>query len=623
MLAAVILAVSAVAAGAPVTAETPSGARVEWRRGETPILLVLPRPGEGWLDLAGRVAGGRSQAGALRAANPGVAAPLRGVRVRVPITLVRGESRAAAVIALFGADRRTPDGWAHVITAPWGGDGESWWELAEWFCGDGSRYPELREANPELGLFPSRGSRVLVPTDVLLPEFRRLPPNGPPARSQPMATPLPSLAATLAPGPVDQTYVRVETETVESSGRVAAVAVSPDPAPTRAEPAEQHQPTSSVPAEETRRNAADALEFAGDEAIYRLRVGEALYSAVVVRFTGLLDAVDVNATALELARRSGIADVRSIPVGYPVRIPFALLLPEYLPAAHPRRQAWESERKELQAIRRELRAANLKGIHVILDAGHGGADSGAVVGDVWESSYTYDVMERLKAVLERETQATVWLTVRDRLRPGPRQEDILPPSRTQRLLVDPPYDLSDPGIGVNLRWVLSNAILARLEKRKVKPERVAFVSIHADSLHPTVRGIMVYVPARSLRPARGPNPSSFLACREGKETKAPHFPPAFRSRSEALSMQLGESVVRAARKGEIAVHPYRPIRSSILRGGSRWVPAVLRYSRVPTSVLIEIGNLNNKEDREAVRSWRHREKLAHAIAVGLAEGFSR
>lgn len=614
MLAAVILAVSAVAAGAPVTARTPSGDRVEWRRGEVPVLLVLPRSGEGWLDLAERVAGGRSKAGALRAANPRFASPLRGVRVRVPITLLRGELRTSAFRALFSKDRRVPEGWVHEVAAPWDGDGESWWELAEWLCGDGSRYPALREANPDIGLFPPRGSRVIVPTELLTPEFRTLPPEGPPVRSA--ATPGPVRSTTLEPGPIDQTYVRVEAEHPVPEETAAGAAPTAGPAPTSV--------AAAAPPDPAGRDAGAApLEYLGDEAIYRLRAKEALYSAVVVRFTGLLDAADVNATALELARRSGIADVRSIPIGYPVRIPFAMLLPEYLPAGHPRRQAWELERKELAAIRRELRAANLDGIHVILDAGHGGADSGAAVGDVWESSYTYDVMERLKAVLERETKATVWLTVRDRLRPGPRHEDVLPPSRAQRVLVEPPYDLSDPTVGVNLRWVLSNAILARLAKRKVDAERVAFVSIHADSLHPTVRGIMVYVPARSLRPYRGPNPASFFACREGKESKAPRFPPAFRSRSEALSMQLGESVVRAARKAEIAVHPYQPIRSSVLRGGSRWVPAVLRYSRVPTSVLIEIGNLNNTQDRDAIQSWRHREKLAHAIAAGLAEGFSR
>lgn len=623
MLAAVILAVSAVAAGAPVTARTPAGDRVEWRHGQTPVLLVLPRSGEGWLDLAERVAGGRSHAGAVRDANPRVASPLRGVRVRVPITLLRGELRANAFRALFPSDRRVPDGWMHEIAAPWGGDGESWWELAEWLCGNGSRYPALREANPDLGLFPPRGSRVIVPTELLMPEFRRLSAEGPVVRTAVPAAPTPALTATLEPGPIDPTYVRVETEQPVSSEPGALASTTPGPVTTKVAPSTPRETTTPMPALAPAESTTAPLEFGEDEAIYRLRVGEALYSAVVVRFTGLLHAADVNATALELARRSGIADVRSIPVGYPVRIPFAMLLPEYLPIQHPRRQAWELERRELGAIRRELRAANLDGIHVILDAGHGGGDSGAAVGEVWESSYTYDVMERLKAVLERETKATVWLTVRDRLRPGPRQEDVLPPSRTQWLLVEPPYDLSDTNVGVNLRWVLSNAILARLEKRKVKAERVAFVSIHADSLHPTVRGIMVYVPARSLRPDRGPNPASFFACREAKESKAPRFPVVFRSRSEALSMQLGESVVRAARKAEIAVHPYQPIRSSVLRGGSRWVPAVLRYSRVPTSVLIEIGNLNNKQDRDAVQSWRHREKLAHTIAAGLAEGFSR
>ena len=60
------------------------------------------------------------------------------------------------------------------------------------------------------------------------------------------------------------------------------------------------------------------LEYASDEkggyAIYRLRKGEALYSAVVVRFTGRVHAEDVNQKAAEIAERSGIAEVRSIPV---------------------------------------------------------------------------------------------------------------------------------------------------------------------------------------------------------------------------------------------------------------------------------------------------------------------
>jgi N-acetylmuramoyl-L-alanine amidase len=370
--------------------------------------------------------------------------------------------------------------------------------------------------------------------------------------------------------------------------------------------------------------APGELEYRDGAAIYRLRAGEALYSAVVVRFTGQLHAPDVSATAAELAKGSGIADVTAIPVGYPVRIPLDLLLPEYLPAGDPRRREWEKGREELAAVRRAIRAANLDGVHVILDAGHGGEDTGAISGGVWEATYVYDVMERLKRVLERETKATVWATVRDLQSGGePPERDVLPKSRRQRLFVQPPYDLSDSTTGVQLRWVLSNAILARLQTQKVDPESVAFVSIHADSLHPSVRGLMVYTPSRALRKYRGPSPAGLWTCTETKEVGAPTFPAKFRARAEALSEQLAGTVVASARRYGIPIHPFKPVRNAVIRGGSSWVPAVLRYNLVPTSVLVEVSNLNNEDDRKQLTTWRFREKLAHAIAAGLAEGFSR
>jgi len=370
--------------------------------------------------------------------------------------------------------------------------------------------------------------------------------------------------------------------------------------------------------------AAAVLEYRAGEAVYRLRPHEALYSAVVVRFTGQLHAPDVNATAKELARRSGIGDVTSIPVGYPIHIPFELLLPEFLPPDNPQRVAWEKEKEELAAIKRVIHAANLDGIHIILDAGHGGADTGAIAEGVWESTYVFDVMARLRRVLDRETKATVWTTVQDpALEGGGGDRDVLPQTRGQRLLVDPPYDLAEPAVGVPLRWILANSILDRLRQQKVDPERVAFVSIHADSLHPAVRGLMVYVPARSLRPTRASVQRSLYACREVAAFKPARYPARFCSRAEALSSQLGEAIAKSAARFDIPVHPYEPVRSSVLRGGSRWVPAVLRYSLVPTAVLVEICNLNNDHDRELLLSWRFREKLAHAIAAGLAEGFAR
>jgi N-acetylmuramoyl-L-alanine amidase len=590
------LALTAALAAAPeaIVVTLGSGDRVEWQRGGQPVLLALPRPGEGWLQLAERLAGTRSRAGALRSANPSMPAPLRDVRVRVPWELLSGARRLEAARVLFPADRRVDEGWEHVVVAPFGGEAESWWELAERYCGDGTLYSRLRDANPGSGLFPVTGARVLVPTPYLAVEFRGVRPQG----RRTAGTPVGSPARPATPVP-----------TRAGAARTTPVATQPAAVP-GVEIGEGEEPA--------------ALEYREGAAYYRLRAGEALYSSVVVRFTGQLTAVDVNATALEIARASGIADVTDIPIGYPVRIPLDLLLPEFLPAGDPRRAEWERDRRELGAIRRVIRAANLDGIHIVLDAGHGGGDSGATFGDVWEASYTYDVMARVRRVLQRETKATVWTTVKDTRSDGkPVDRDELPPGRAQRLLVTPPYDLSDPVTGVHLRWVLSNAILQRLTKRKVDPERVAFVSIHADSLHPAVRGLMVYAPSRALRPARGPNPRGVWSCREADEIAAPRFTPKFKARSEALSLQLGGSVVRAARSFAVPVHQYQPVRSSIIRSRSRFVPAVLRNTTVPTAVLIEICNLNNRDDRELVQTWRFREKLAHSIVAGLAEGFSR
>jgi len=559
-----------------------NGARVEWRRGEAPQLLVLPRSGEGWETLAARLTGNAANRTALQSANEGLKRPLQGIRVRVPWQLLRAELKVECARGLFPRDRRTPEGWVHEVLAPWGGDGESWWELADWFTGESGHYPALRDANPTLGLYPSAGTRVLIPEALLLAGFRQLPvdPVPPPA---PTAT-----EAVAAPRPPP----------TPGASPVAVAGVTPAP--------------------------PGLLEYQDGAAVYRLRAGEALYSSVVVRFTGQLDAPDVNATAAEIARDSGIADVTAIPVGYPIRIRLDLLLPEYLPEGSPRRAAWEQETRELSAIRRVIRAADLDGINIILDAGHGGADTGAIASGVWESTYAYDVMSRVKRVLETQTKATVWTTVRDPALAGrPIDRDVLPQTRDQQLLVDPPYDLADSATGVHLRWILANSLLARLERQRVSSERVAFVSIHADSLHPAIRGLMVYVPARSLRSSRAPFTPAAYPCREVRTMGAPRFPQAFRSRSEALSTQLGDAIVRAAERFSVPVHPYSPVRASVLRGGSRWVPAVLRYSLVPTSVLIEICNLNNESDRKLLLSWQFREKLAHAIAAGLAEGFSR
>ncbi len=104
--------------------------------------------------------------------------------------------------------------------------------------------------------------------------------------------------------------------------------------------------------------------------------GEALYSSVVVRFTGRVFAADVNALAAQIAQRSGIRDVTDIPIGYRVKISFDLLQPEFLPEGHAKRREYEESLRASARFSNQIKVLGLAGITVILDAGHGGQDVG-------------------------------------------------------------------------------------------------------------------------------------------------------------------------------------------------------------------------------------------------------
>ena len=194
-----------------------------------------------------------------------------------------------------------------------------------------------------------------------------------------------------------------------------------------------------LPPPEVAHNLEYVKDDAGDHAVYRLKKGEALYSAVVVRFTGGTFAEDVNALAAELAELSGIPDVTDMPVGQRVKIPFDLLLPEFLPADHPRRVEYDKVRSEREKYSNPVRSARLEDITVILDAGHGGQDPGAQLSGTWESTYVYDIMLRIKNVLETTTGARVIPTTRD----GARFSDHRP---GRAAAIAPAFRLDQPAL---------------------------------------------------------------------------------------------------------------------------------------------------------------------------------
>ncbi|MEO1370503.1 MAG: N-acetylmuramoyl-L-alanine amidase, partial [Acidobacteriota bacterium] len=292
----------------------------------------------------------------------------------------------------------------------------------------------------------------------------------------------------------------------------------------------------------------------GDYAVYRLKRGEALYSSVVVRFTGIISGKEVNEVAADLARLNRIADVTDMPIGQRVRIPMDLLLPEYLPANDPRRQEWEKNRAESSKYSNTVRASRLEGITVILDAGHGGDDPGVDYRGTWESVYVYDVMLRTKILLEQTTAARVVPTTRD----GPTfrliDKDVLPRSRRHTILTSPEYPIRDTRVSANLRWYLANSHHRRAVKRTDDVGKSIFISIHADSLHHSLRGAMVYVPATGLtKGAYGKTGSVYTSRSEVREQPRVSFSWKERTRSEGFSRQLAESILGAFRKRGLQV----------------------------------------------------------------------
>ncbi len=370
--------------------------------------------------------------------------------------------------------------------------------------------------------------------------------------------------------------------------------------------------------------APPALEFASDEqgryALYRLQKGEALYSAVVVRFTGRVHAEDVNAKAGEIAVRSGITDVRSIPVGFPIKIPVADLAPEFRPPDDPARIEEEHARLEAAQFANTVRTADLSGVTVVLDAGHGGRDTGAIVDGMQEAAYVYDIACRVERLLRERTKARVVPTVGRDAPCGSARSDSVAEFRSARVLTTPPYPIEDSVVGVNFRWYLANSVFRHVEKNGGQEDRTVFLSLHADSLHPAVRGTMIYVPGEKfLDGSFSKAGEPYASRREVRESPKVSFSRRERIAAEGVSQDLADRVVASFREDGLPLHAFQPVRRNVIRGGREWVPAILRYNRIPARILVEVCNLNNPDDRRLLRTRTYRDKVAEALVDAMID----
>ncbi|MEM6456448.1 MAG: N-acetylmuramoyl-L-alanine amidase [Acidobacteriota bacterium] len=580
-----LLAWTAIAASPPAAArervDLGGGMRVVLDDDYRLFVAARPQRGEGWLAFARRLTGTGNQASIdrIRARN-GKQRRLYADRFyRVPHSEASPNLQRRAIEALFPQDKPIPGGWAHVVTDAVRGQGL--WQIARWFTGRGENFDRIRAANglPDEAL--EMGQTLNIPSDLLLPGLR--------AAALPGLLPAPSAAP--APEAIDPGAPLDLTQVPEEAARFGLSYERGD----------------------------DGVPYA----VYNLKTGEALYSSVVVRFTGRTFAEDVNALAQELATENRIPDVTDMPVGQRVRIPFDVLLPEFLPKGDPRRQEYQARLAESARFSNTVRADRLQDILVILDPGHGGVDPGAMIGGVSEAVYVYDIMLRVRRKLLDTTAATVATTVQAGKDLSVPDRDTLTRRRDHAVQTNPPYRIDDPRPGVHLRWYLSNSLHRKaLKTNGNDPRKVIFLSLHADALHPSLRGVMIYVPSASLtRGTYGKSGSLYERRREVREQRRVSYSWHQRTESEGLSRDLARSLIGTMRQNKLAIHAEKPVRDRIIRNrrSRPFVPAVIRFNAVPAKLLIEVCNLNNREDRRLIQTRRFRQQMADAIVEGILD----
>ncbi|MGK5094451.1 N-acetylmuramoyl-L-alanine amidase [Deltaproteobacteria bacterium TL4] len=360
-------------------------------------------------------------------------------------------------------------------------------------------------------------------------------------------------------------------------------------------------------------------------AYYRLQKGEAIYSSVIIRFTGRMLSDDVNLMAKELLALNQIPDARRITPGTELKIPLEWLSEEYLNTNAPVLVSQPSKKVEIihkKAFRAELEAK----YHIILDAGHGGIDPGAVGGSrsrndlVFEDELVYDISQRMMKMLKTQGYI-VHPTVQDTDQQGPTMHLLTEKDQNEVLLVHPRYRIQNTNVGVNMRVYLINHLYQQLTlKEKIPKEHIIFMSIHGDALHPSLRGAMVYYPDARLRKGRFHLKKQIYRMHQEYQNEIKFYDQENRASAEQ-SLAFGNSIISSFRDEGLTTHAQTAVRGYRWRKNIRTLPAILRYSKIPTSVLVEVANIKNASDRQAILKNQYRQKIAKALVQSIHKRF--
>jgi N-acetylmuramoyl-L-alanine amidase len=201
---------------------------------------------------------------------------------------------------------------------------------------------------------------------------------------------------------------------------------------------------------------------------------------------------------------------------------------------------------------------------------------------------------------------------------------VIRDNHDEQLLTTPRYPNTDVVVSANLRWYLANSYVRKAIEGEGGLDNVLFTSFHADALHPSMGGAMVYIPSARHSTGRYSASARYSRYVEVAERPTVSYSQNDRLRSQAMSSLFAERFCGSLRSANLRVHERKPVRGYITRRqrGGEWVPAVLRYNAAPTKVLIEIGNMKNPADAANMRDPAWRERFAAAYVDAVIDNYS-